>query len=442
MQIYKSQEQLIDDWWKFYKIVKSDEWRRKNKSNTENSKKHLEKIVERMEKTVSSDVKFFLLDLFKKYKLNRDEQMMFMVALIHEISPGYPVKGIKDVLSTLYLHPAVIMKKAKLLMPSAKLVKQELLCIYRVRDSLLEANVVVHPRIIYALIRGKGIEGLKKHNNRVPGGIFIVRNPRVGIDQVVLSKERKKRLKEIVTYLKKRPRLLKISGIKETIEKGTALILLFIGPPGTGKTLAAEAIAKELGKKLYIVNYARLEDRFVGETEKNIETVFRVMERDKAIGLFDEADAVFSNRISPRTATDAAYNREVSLLLQRMEEFNGILILATNREANFDSALGRRITFEIKFDLPEAPEREKIWKILIPRGIKIDKEVDFSAIASRFPFSGGNIKNAVLTAIMKVAISSSTSPVLRIEHLLEAAEEEYSKLQKNEKNHRIGFQMC
>lgn len=442
MQIYQSQNELLDDWREFFKAVDSSGVGRKGKGSKKNPEKHLEKVTKRMEKTLSNNVSFFLLDLFRKYKLNKDEQMIFMYTLISEISPaGYPMKEVKNILTALYSHPGNVIKKAKLLLPSARLIKQELLSICRERGSVLDARITIHPRITHALIEGKNVEELKKHEAKVPRNSFIVRNPRVCIDQVVLSKEKRKRLEELITYLKIRSRLLKTCRISETIEKGTGFILLFTGPPGTGKTLAAEAIAKELKKKLYIVNYAQLQNKFVGETEKNIEAVFETIERDEAVGLFDEADAVFSNRLSAQTSTDVAYNREVLLLLQRIEEFDGILILATNREANFDSALSRRITFEIKFDLPEAPEREKIWKILIPRGIKIDKEIDFSAIAARFPFSGGNIKNAVLTAIMKAAISSSTSPVLRTEHLLEAAEKEYSKWREEGKD-RIGFQMC
>lgn len=441
MQVYQSQDELINDWGEFFKVVDSQGIDRNSEDSKKPPEKHLEKVTERMEKTLSNNVSFFLLDLFRKYKLNKDEQMIFMYTLIAEISPRGHSKEVKDVLAALYSHPGIVIKKAKLFLPSARLIKQELhsICICKRRGSLLDAGITIHPRITHALIEDKNVAGLKKQKAEDSRNVFIVREPRVCIKQVILSKEKQKRLEEIITYLKRRSRLLKTCGISETIEKGTSFILLFVGPPGTGKTLAAEAIARELKKKLYIVNYAQLEDKFVGETEKNIAAVFKALKRDKAIGLFDEADAVFSNRLTARTSTDVAYNREVSLLLQRIEEFNGILILTTNREVDFDNALGRRITFKIKFDLPEAQERENIWKILIPRGIKIDKEVDFSVIAGRFPFSGGNIKNAVLIAIMKAAISSSVSPVLRMEHLLEAAEEEYSKLGGKEMA-KIGFQ--
>lgn len=439
MQVYQSQDELINDWGEFFKVVDSRGIDRNSEDSKKTPEKHLEKVTEKMEKTLSNNVSFFLLDLFRKYKLNKDEQMIFMYTLIAEISPRGQFKVAKDVLGALYSHPGIVIKKAKLFLPSARLIKQELLSICKRRGSLLDADITIHPRITHALIEDKNVAGLKKQKAKASRNVFIVRDPRVCIKQVILSKEKQKRLEEIITYLKRRSRLLKTCGISETIEKGTSFILLFVGPPGTGKTLAAEAIARELKKKLYIVNYAQLEDKFVGETEKNIAAVFKALKRDKAVGLFDEADAVFSNRLTARTSTDVAYNREVSLLLQRIEEFNGILILTTNREVDFDNALGRRITFEIKFDLPEAQERENIWKILIPRGIKIDKEVDFSVIAGRFPFSGGNIKNAVLIAIMKAAISSEVSPVLQMKHLLEAAEEEYSKLRGKEMA-KIGFQ--
>ncbi len=439
MQIYQSQNELLSDWWEFFKAVDSSAVGRKDKGNKKNPKKHLEKVTKRMEKTLSNNVSFFLLELFRKYKLNKDEQMIFMYTLISEISPvGYPMKEVKNILAALYSHPGIIIKKAKLLLPSARLIKQKLLSICRERDSVLDARITIHPRITHALIEGKNVKGLKKQEARVPGNIFIVRNPRVCIEQVILSEEKRKQLEELITYLKKRPRLLKTCGMKETIEKGTGFILLFTGPPGTGKTLAAEAIAKELKKKLYMVNYAQLQNKFVGETEKNIEAVFEAIGRDKAVGLFDEADAVFSNRTSVQTSVDVAYNREVLLLLQRIEEFDGILILTTNRDVAFDNALARRITFKIKFDFPEATEREKIWRILMPPGLKIDKDVDFPLIAERFALSGGDIKNAVLKTLIKAAVSSSGSPVVRMEHLLVAAEEEYSKLRRKGRD-RIGF---
>lgn len=133
-----------------------------------------------------------------------------------------------------------------------------------------------------------------------------------------------------------------------------------------------------------------------------------------------------------------SYNRNVLVLMQEIENFEGILILTTNRVDILDNALDRRIAFKIEFDLPGIAEREKIWQVLVPDKVVIDTGVDFSVLAKRFPFAGGNIKNAVFWAIMKAGERSPTSPILKMEDLLSAGEREYSKMNKNSKS-RIGF---
>ncbi|HEX9108227.1 MAG TPA: ATP-binding protein, partial [Longimicrobiales bacterium] len=194
-------------------------------------------------------------------------------------------------------------------------------------------------------------------------------------------------------------------GFGERHATGLGLAFNFAGPPGTGKTICAEAIARELGQRLIVLRYAELESMWAGETAKNLRAAFEAASEQNAVLFFDEADAIAARRF---TSMREGYSREsnlvVNVLLNELEQFNGVVIFATNLARNFDPAFERRIRTHIQFELPGPDEREAIWKAQIHQyKTPLAPDVDFRALAEKYQRSGGDIKNAVLKAALMAA---------------------------------------
>ena len=194
-------------------------------------------------------------------------------------------------------------------------------------------------------------------------------------------------------------------GLAERHPGGTALAFNFAGPSGTGKTICAEAIAHALGRRLLVVRYAELESLWMGETPKNVSSIFRMAREEGSVLFFDEADAIASRRSA---TLDQGFLREtntvVNVLLQELERFNGVVIFATNMAANFDPAFERRIRTHVLFEMPGPAEREQIWRVQVhPTLTPLADDVDFKALGDRYEVSGGDIRNAVLKAALFAA---------------------------------------
>lgn len=224
---------------------------------------------------------------------------------------------------------------------------------------------------------------------------------------VVLPPETRRTLEQALGQVRNHSLIFTRWGLGERHASGLGLAFNFAGPPGTGKTICAEAIANSLGRKLLVVDYAELESMWVGETPKNIVGAFRAAAEQRAVLFFDEADAIAGRRsVGASLPHQREANITVNVLLRELEEFNGVVIFATNLAANFDPAFERRIRAHVRFDMPEVEEREKIWKVQIhPNKTPLAKDVDFRLLAERFAISGGDIKNAVLKAAAAAAAS-------------------------------------
>jgi len=198
-------------------------------------------------------------------------------------------------------------------------------------------------------------------------------------------------------------------GLGERHPTGLALAFNFAGPPGTGKTICAEAIAHSLGRRLLLVRYGELESMWMGETPKNIAAIFSKARDEQAVLFFDEADAIATRRsTSVESGIQRESNTTVSVLLQELESYNGVVIFATNLAANFDPAFERRIRTHVLFEMPGETEREKIWRVqLHPSRTPIAPDVDFQSLARRYEVSGGDIRNAVL----KAALAAAAEPI-------------------------------
>ncbi len=245
--------------------------------------------------------------------------------------------------------------------------------------------------------------------------------PRIHLDQVVLPPRIRRGVEEALWQAEHGPALFHEWGLDEVVEKGKGTIVLFSGPPGTGKTMTAEAMAGHLGRPLLIADYAQLESKWIGETEKNIVSVFRQAAGDNAVLLLDEADAVLAARLDGGHYNDRAYNRQVSILLTELEAFEGMCILTTNRQVTLDDGLARRIAASFEFEIPEAAERLRIWRSLVPERMPLAGDVDLEDLSRRFAMAGGHIKNAVLTAVRKAGVRDGRRARVTQRDLVEAA---------------------
>jgi SpoVK/Ycf46/Vps4 family AAA+-type ATPase len=244
-------------------------------------------------------------------------------------------------------------------------------------------------------------------------------------DDIVLPDDARTQLQEMYQWVVHRHRVLNQWGFGRKLSYGRGVSALFAGPSGTGKTMSAEIIAKALGLDLYKINLSSVVSKYIGETEKNLERIFTAAENANAILFFDEADALFGKRSEVRDAHDRYANIEIAYLLQRMEQYEGITILATNLRQNIDDAFLRRLQFIIEFPFPDEERRRQIWEILMPKEAPRDEAIDYEFLAKQFRFSGGNIKNIVLKAAFLAAAGNGC---ITMKYLVRATWRESQKI--------------
>ncbi len=257
-------------------------------------------------------------------------------------------------------------------------------------------------------------------------GVSLVK-PRLGWDQLILPAEHKQQLRESITRLENQSLVLNTWGFLNNRRGASGVRLLLAGAPGTGKTLSAEVLAYQLGVELMIVDISRVVSKWIGETEKNLETVFQAAEQSKAALLFDEADALFGKRTEVNDANDRNANLETAYLLTRLESFEGLVVMSTNMRNNIDPAFLRRLEYIIEFNEPNRQERKAIWECHIPKHAPLENDVDFAEIAAMFPVVGGIIRNASVAAAYMAAAESRA---IRQMDLITALKREYEKQDK------------
>ena len=244
-------------------------------------------------------------------------------------------------------------------------------------------------------------------------------------NDIILPPDTVEQLKEIVNYVKNYHIVYSKWGFGEKLSMGKGSNILFAGPPGTGKTMAAGIIAKALGLDLYRIDLSSMVSKYIGETEKNLNKVFHEARTSNSIVFFDEADALFGKRTEIKDAHDRYANIEVSYLLQKMEEHEGIIILASNMKSNIDEAFLRRMHFSIDFPFPDERCRERIWKIMVPARAPVDEAIDYGFLARRFKLPGGNIKNIQIAAAFLAAEEGGT---IGVGHVIRATKRELQKM--------------
>ncbi len=242
-------------------------------------------------------------------------------------------------------------------------------------------------------------------------------------NDLVLSEDALLQLQEIQNWLHNNHKLMTSWKMNKKLKPGYRV--LFHGPPGTGKTLTASLLGKQTKREVYRVDLSTVVSKYIGETEKNLEALFKRAEAKNWILFFDEADALFGKRTGVRDAHDKYANQEVSYLLQRMEDFDGLIILASNLKTNIDEAFIRRFNAIVKFALPTETEREEIWRKSFPEKIKFFNNVDIPAEVKKYEFSGGNIINIVQYACLK-ALEKKANEIF-IDDVLEGIKREMHK---------------
>ncbi|HYI49235.1 MAG TPA: ATP-binding protein [Allosphingosinicella sp.] len=248
---------------------------------------------------------------------------------------------------------------------------------------------------------------------------------RVTFDDLVLPPGHMAMLRDISRHLRHRERVYRDWGFGEKHALGQGLVALFAGESGTGKTLAAEAIATAVELDLYRVDLATLVSKYIGETEKNLKSLFDAAETSGAVLLFDEADALFGKRSEVKDSHDRYANIEVAYLLQRIEAYRGLAVLTTNMKSALDRAFLRRIRFVLTFPFPDAAAREEIWRRQFPAEAPLG-EIDYAALA-RLNLAGGNIRSIALGAAFKAA--DAGAPIDQA-ILIDAARGEFVKLER------------
>ena len=242
-------------------------------------------------------------------------------------------------------------------------------------------------------------------------------------EDLVLHPNTLRYIRELENWITYNDTLLHDWGMKKKIKPGYRA--LFYGPPGTGKTLTATLLGKYTGKDVFRIDLSRVVSKYIGETEKNLSRLFDKAENKNWILFFDEADALFGKRTDIRDAHDKYANQEVAYLLQRIESYNGLVILATNQRGNIDDAFVRRFQTIIHFPMPRPEERYEIWCKAFPPQIEMADDIDWRQMAARYELSGADIMN--VTHYCAVEALADQSRCLDFKRLEAAIMREYIK---------------
>ena len=234
---------------------------------------------------------------------------------------------------------------------------------------------------------------------------WVISEPKYSFDDIILHADTLRELQDVVSYVCNKNFLFNEWGLSERFKDKDSLAVNLYGPPGTGKTMAAHAIAREIGQKLICVDYADIESKYVGETSKNLVSLFNKASETQSIIFFDEADALLSKRVTNMTsATDVSVNQTRSVLLTLLNDYRGVIIFATNFIQNFDKAFIRRIRHHIKFHLPDEVLRERLWRFYVPSKMPVESGISFAELAGKFSgVSASEIADAVFSAAISAA---------------------------------------
>ncbi|TYQ30982.1 ATP-binding protein [Pseudanabaena sp. UWO310] len=272
---------------------------------------------------------------------------------------------------------------------------------------------------LFNAARGLSSQNLKSLSQQI--------QPKYVWDDIVLANHQEAQLREICDQIKYQNLVWNNWGFNKKHSLGKGLNVLFSGISGTGKTMSAEIIAQELQLDLYKIDLSQIVNKYIGETEKNLNQIFTAATNANAILLFDEADALFGKRSNVKDAHDRYANLEVSYLLQKMEEYEGLAILTTNLRNNMDEAFTRRLQFIIDFSLPNEKQRYQIWQKAFPKDTPCEDDLGFSFLSHNFELTGANIRNIALRSAFFAVREGN---IVERRHIIQSIRREYQKMGK------------
>lgn len=250
-----------------------------------------------------------------------------------------------------------------------------------------------------------------------------------GFEDIVMNDSQRETLQHAIDQMNFKKQVYDNWNYTKKYPYGRGLSILLFGAPGTGKSMCAQVIAHELNLELYRVDLSKVIDKYVGETEKSISMIFREAKKCNVVLFFDECDTLFAKRSDDGGSNQASNNNKTALLLQEVEAYDGVSVLATNYKHNIDPAFFRRMKYIVEFQFPDPDTREMLWKTTIPKGTPMADDVDIRFLAERFEFVGGNIKNCILNAAFLAAADGAGDQV-HMRHYLQAVKYEFVKTGK------------
>lgn len=251
-----------------------------------------------------------------------------------------------------------------------------------------------------------------------------------GWDDIVMNPDQRLALQHACEQLTFRKTVYEDWDYNRKYQYGRGLSVLLFGAPGTGKSMCAQVIAHELNLELYRVDLSKVVDKYVGETEKSISMIFREAKKCNVVLFFDECDTLFAKRSDDGGSNQSSNNNKTALLLQEVEAYDGVTVLATNYKHNIDPAFFRRMKFIVEFQFPDVQTRKILWKTTIPKSTPLAEDVDIDFLAERFEFVGGNIKNCILNAAFLAAADPEAGGEVHMRHYLQAIRYEFVKTGK------------
>jgi SpoVK/Ycf46/Vps4 family AAA+-type ATPase len=299
----------------------------------------------------------------------------------------------------------------------------------QIRDAAATARNLAYARAPSApqVTQGDLHAACRLHSNRKLAELAQKITPHYTWDDIVLPADQMAQLREIYHQVQHRALVYDAWGFDRKLAMGKGLGVLFAGPPGTGKTMAADVLAGALGLDLYKIDLSTVVSKYIGETEKNLARIFGEARTSNAILFFDEADALFGKRTQVRDAHDRYANVEISYLLQKMEEYDGVVVLATNLRKNLDEAFVRRLQVTVEFPVPDVADRRRIWAQIWPAATPRDPDLDLEFLAREVEVAGGSIRNIALAGAF---LAAADGGVVTMAHLLRATHREYQKMGK------------
>lgn len=250
-----------------------------------------------------------------------------------------------------------------------------------------------------------------------------------GFEDIVMNRDQRETLEHAIDQMNFRKQVYDNWNYTKKYPYGRGLSILLFGAPGTGKSMCAQVIAHELHLELYRVDLSKVIDKYVGETEKSISMIFREAKKCNVVLFFDECDTLFAKRSDDGGSNQSSNNNKTALLLQEVEAYDGVSVLATNYKHNIDPAFFRRMKYIVEFQFPDADTREMLWRTTIPKGTPLGEDVDIRFLAEKFEFVGGNIKNCILNAAFLAAADGDGKEVC-MKHYLQAIRYEFVKTGK------------